>query len=522
MEGSSEELEPPNITQEAAAGSEEVQELDKQGPSLQSESFDPQQILLEAIDRRRQQYNPRQAFFLSNLGFDIHNLRHTGNSPSEFLFVPNDQVTAAQTGFDESLFVPQEEYSSLYLPPSGPDVPPMSPDDQNILELLQGDTSPPVQQLSQVAPHSSASASQIGNAGTAAAPADDEEDPRLSAPSCVDLLSSSSSTSGNTDVPVEDFPDDTGDQSCPTEWPDEELEASTRTDLSKRQFNSIKKWFDSLEKPSVADEIRLEKARQQEYARKERVARRKALENQSELFDSEIDEPDESTSRQVPVEKRTESSHDVPVKRQPKQRRQNRISADEKRKSKELGLAVVLARQKKREMSKRAPRKRKDRGFDNGIPGPSKRPKRGPLGTKKYLEYLLSSGVVEDAHVNASLDAIPASIDKNKMKALKRLVATIPSVDQKEAKSDKKKILEATRKFTCSPRSDGKLGWNIKGMKTSLYHYQLLGAAFMRDRENSSEGPFGGLLCDIMGFGKTIQALGECMWKEKVAQLIWV
>ncbi|GLA58369.1 hypothetical protein AtubIFM54640_007515 [Aspergillus tubingensis] len=510
MEGSSEELEPPNITQEAAAGSEEVQELDKQGPSLQSESFDPQQILLEAIDRRRQQYNPRQAFFLSNLGFDIHNpVRHTGNSPSEFLFVPNDQVTAAQTGFDESLFVPQEEYSSLYLPPSGPDVPPMSPDDQNILELLQGDTSPPVQQLSQVAPHSSASASQIGNAGTAAAPADDEEDPRLSAPSCVDLLSSSSSTSGNTDVPVEDFPDDTGDQSCPTEWPDEELEASTRTDLSKRQFNSIKKWFDSLEKPSVADEIRLEKARQQEYARKERVARRKALENQSELFDSEIDEPDESTSRQVPVEKRTESSHDVPVKRQPKQRRQNRISADEKRKSKELGLAVVLARQKKREMSKRAPRKRKDRGFDNGIPGPSKRPKRGPLGTKKYLEYLLSSGVVEDAHVNASLDAIPASIDKNKMKALKRLVATIPSVDQKEAKSDKKKILEATRKFTCSPRSDGKLGWNIKGMKTSLYHYQLLGAAFMRDRENSSEGPFGGLLCDIMGFGKTIQALAN-------------
>lgn len=212
---------------------------------------------------------------------------------------------------------------------------------------------------------------------------------------------------------------------------------------------------------------------------------------------SDIDEPNESTSKEAPTEQKSESSNAIPVKPQPKKRRQNRISAEEKRKSKELGLAVVLARQKKREMSKRAPRKRKDRGFDNGIAGPSKRPKRGPLGTKKYLESLLSSGVAEDAHVNASLDAIPASIDKNKMKALKRLVATIPSVDQKEAKSDKKKILEATRKFTCSPRSDGKLGWNIKGMKTSLYHYQvrvhmplitiiladryekLLGAAFM-------------------------------------------
>ncbi|PYH72881.1 putative SNF2 family helicase [Aspergillus vadensis CBS 113365] len=479
MEGSSEGLEPPKVTQEAAAGSEDVQEPDEQGSSLQFESFDPKQILLEAIDRRRQQYNPRQAFLLSNLGFDIHNpVRHTGNSPSEFLPVPNDQVPAAQTVFDESLFVPQEEYSSLYLPPSGPDVPLVSPDDQNILELLQGpnpegDPSPPVQQHSQNVPHSSVSASQTGNAGTIAAPVEDEEDPRLSAPSCVDLISSSSSATGNTDVPVEDFPDDAGDQSCPTEWRDEELEASTRAELSKAKFNTIKKWFNG------------------------------------DLSFSDIDEPNESTSKQTPTEQKTESSNAILVKPQPKRRRQNRISAEEKRKSKELSLAVVLARQKKREMPKRAPRKRKDRAFDNGMPGPSKRPKRRPLGTKKYLESLLSSGVVEDAHVSASLDAIPASIDKNKMKALKRLVATIPSVDQKEAKSDKKKILEATRKFTCSPRSDGKLGWNIKGMKTSLYHYQLLGAAFMRDRESSSEGPFGGLLCDIMGFGKTIQALAN-------------
>ncbi|OJZ84527.1 hypothetical protein ASPFODRAFT_720787 [Aspergillus luchuensis CBS 106.47] len=473
MEGSSEELEPPKITQEAAAGSEDVQEPDKQGSSLQSESFDPQQILLEAIDRRRQQYNSRQAFFLSNLGFDIHNpIRHTGNSPSEFLSVPNDQVPAAQTGFGESLFVPQEEYASLYLPSLGPDVPSMSPDDQNFVELLQGlnpegDTSSPVQQLSQVAPHSSASASQTGNAGTAAAPADDEEDPRLSAPSCVDLLSSSSSTSGNTNVPVEDFPDDTGDQSCPTEWPDEELEASTRTDLSKRQFNSIKKWFD------------------------------------------EIDEPDESTSRQVFVEKGTESSHDVPVKRQPKQRRQNRISADEKRKSKELGLAAVLAQQKKRGPSTRAPRKRKDRGPDIATPGPSKKAKRGTLGSKKYLEALLSSTIVADAHANASLDAIPELKNKDKMKALTQLVASLPSADQQEAKTDKKSIIIATRKFTNVPRSDGKSGWRLKGMNTSLYHYQVLGAAFMRDRESRSERPFGGLLCDIMGFGKTIQALAN-------------
>jgi hypothetical protein len=32
-----------------------------------------------------------------------------------------------------------------------------------------------------------------------------------------------------------------------------------------------------------------------------------------------------------------------------------------------------------------------------------------------------------------------------------------------------------------------------------------------RDRENSQEVPFGGFVCDEMGFGKTIQALGVFM-----------
>ncbi|GKZ36974.1 hypothetical protein AbraIFM66950_008241 [Aspergillus brasiliensis] len=515
MEDLNKESKPPRIAEESVAGSGDVQEPDKQGPSLEPESLDPSQILLEAIDRRRQQCNPRQAFLYSRLGLDTNNpVPHTESAPSTIPFVQDDQISAAQAVFNEGLFVPQEDPLSWTFPSLGTDVPPMSPIDRDLMDLLQdyvqeGDTTPPIQLPSQDLPHSGSSSSQTEHAGTTAAPADNQEDPKPTASSCVEIISSSSSTSGDTDVPVEDFPDDAGDQSCPKEWPDEELEASTRADLSKSKFNAIKKWFNGLEKPSVADQIRFETAKQQEHARKNRVARRKALDNQCDPFCSDIDELDEFSSGQVPPEQNTESSQNVPIKPQPKKRRQNRISAEEKRKSKELGLAVVTGRQKKSMMPKRAPRKRKERGFDDGTPGPSKKSKQASFGTKKYLESLLSSRVVEDAHTNASLDAIPASIDANKMKALTRLVASIPSADQKEAKSDKKKILEATRKFTCKPRSDGKFGWKLKGLNTSLFHYQLLGAAFMRDRENSPEGPFGGLLCDIMGFGKTIQALAN-------------
>ena len=102
-----------------------------------------------------------------------------------------------------------------------------------------------------------------------------------------------------------------------------------------------------------------------------------------------------------------------------------------------------------------------------------KRLKRGNSKEKEYLEALLASRIIPDAHENASLAAIPDSVDRDKMKALTRLVATIPSADQEEAKSDKKKILQATRKFTSPARSDGKLGWKLKGLNTSLYHYQV-------------------------------------------------
>lgn len=67
-------------------------------------------------------------------------------------------------------------------------------------------------------------------------------------------------------------------------------------------------------------------------------------------------------------------------------------------------------------------------------------------------------------------------------------------------------------------KADGKGGWKLKGMVSSLFHYQvgkplhqinpvnlitikLLGAAFMRDRENGKERPYGGFQADEMGFG---------------------
>lgn len=49
--------------------------------------------------------------------------------------------------------------------------------------------------------------------------------------------------------------------------------------------------------------------------------------------------------------------------------------------------------------------------------------------------------------------------------------------------------------------------WKLKGMKSMLYNHQLVGVRWMLGQEFSPDGPYGGILGDQMGLGKTVQAL---------------
>ncbi|KAK2594757.1 hypothetical protein QQS21_007504 [Conoideocrella luteorostrata] len=49
--------------------------------------------------------------------------------------------------------------------------------------------------------------------------------------------------------------------------------------------------------------------------------------------------------------------------------------------------------------------------------------------------------------------------------------------------------------------------WKLKGMKSALSHYQITAVAWMVKRELSRSRPFGGLLADAMGMGKTVMSL---------------
>ena len=106
---------------------------------------------------------------------------------------------------------------------------------------------------------------------------------------------------------------------------------------------------------------------------------------------------------------------------------------------------------------------------------------------------------------------LPTFRSRVKADALKELIASVPIGDQKKAKGDMNLLMTATKEFDGrgAVKADGSGHWKVKGMKTSLKNYQVLGTAFMRRRENDTQEPRGGLMADQMGLGKTLMMLGE-------------
>lgn len=132
---------------------------------------------------------------------------------------------------------------------------------------------------------------------------------------------------------------------------------------------------------------------------------------------------------------------------------------------------------------------------------------------QRILEDLTCSDQIADRINDPFFKTAPEeaiSEKRNKDTQLQKLLRNIPhGSNRKAATSDKAKLLNASRSFGFArvKAEDGK--WRVKGMKSTLYHHQLLGAQWMLSRE-LGVAPFGGLLADAMGLGKTVQMLA-CM-----------
>ncbi|KAJ4379678.1 hypothetical protein N0V86_004860 [Didymella sp. IMI 355093] len=130
----------------------------------------------------------------------------------------------------------------------------------------------------------------------------------------------------------------------------------------------------------------------------------------------------------------------------------------------------------------------------------------------KQATSLFNANVFEQQAGIGAADQ-PTFRTRNKVDALKELIASVPIADQKQTRNDMNILLQASKDFNgrgacrIGPGNNG--NWLVRGMKTSLKGYQVLGTAFMRRRENDDNEPRGGLMADQMGLGKTLMMLAN-------------
>jgi hypothetical protein len=127
---------------------------------------------------------------------------------------------------------------------------------------------------------------------------------------------------------------------------------------------------------------------------------------------------------------------------------------------------------------------------------------------QKLLESLVYSDTIKERMEQGDVERAPDIVANVKANQLKQLIGSIPlDYDAYKAKNEKKELHEASKAFGHGKVKAKNGQWLLAGMKTELYHHQLLNANWMVQRELSIDRPNGGILADGMGLGKTVSTL---------------
>ena len=238
----------------------------------------------------------------------------------------------------------------------------------------------------------------------------------------------------------------------------EDAEAITMFEQIKKDFLRKKK----TGKLDLADEVEYKRAQQAESARKRRRARnhaRRASPELESMFLSDDDQQSTSPASEV-VNKKDQVQMGYET----------------------LKPARLLAGKSSKGRGRPSGSKTIGKG------GIHKTTKQRPKPSTMNFGSLFHNDIITIAQENQRKESQPIFTSKNKAKALSELISSMPKEQQKLHAVDMRELNAATKKFAGrgSMKADGAGGWKLKGMQSSLHHYQLLGAAFMRDLEQVS------------------------------------
>ena len=175
-------------------------------------------------------------------------------------------------------------------------------------------------------------------------------------------------------------------------------------------------------------------------------------------------------------------------------------SASTKKRSSALGASIKNKTVKAVSRQRRGPKKQMDLTHS----GPDKK-------TEVLRDLLVAQ---QPLRVRAGMGELPperrfqAKTVKEQAKKHRQETKRYTEAEKKKFREDERALKQARHvlasKGTVTVANE-KL--HLKGMKTDLYNYQLIGASWMVIKERTHSLPHGGILADAMGFGKTVEAL---------------
>lgn len=307
----------------------------------------------------------------------------------------------------------------------------------------------------------------------------------------------------------------------PQKQPQPEPEPESQREAENAKYEQAKKVYmrkKKANKLSVEEEIAFMKMESDQAAR----LRKAEADAAYDRTPSDSDEEDDNESGLfVPDAPRFSETYSEDESVSPKRKRGNRDSDNERpqkkrRGKKRLGSGYTLDDVTEILEQARSQSKAKSKAT-NQPKAKGKSKSKGKLGKESHtqmtnLQSLFGNDVFADTAATAGLGPQPTFADTTRRNdALKQLAATHTGEDTNITKADRNFLEKALKDFTgvgsVQTRPDGK--WQVKGMKTGLHHFQVLGAAFLRKRENDHTEPRGGILADEMGLGKTLMMLAN-------------
>lgn len=316
---------------------------------------------------------------------------------------------------------------------------------------------------------------------------------------------------------------------------------------SKTDFRELRKMYKAKRKAHkniLEDDIAFKKAQNEENQRLKRLAQETAdtdsddeaeesddglfipqepFSNSKRPFSTMMDsiDDDDDDEELVPVEKPLSKKTRLAPPDLSTKRSRAKALQKELRSNMLAGIEASLLRDQKRIEDKAAKAAEAEAVHNGGkkVSKKARKPKTPDLSAKRTktgrmnnLGSLMTSNLYEDSNANLDRQALPVITEKKKKEFMSSLTANIPLEDKKQANSDRIDILKASTILASRKVfPDGQGNWTFKGMKSSLYHYQITGAAYMKMRETGEQHPYGGILADEMGLGKTVQMIATML-----------